>query len=353
MSGEEAEKVGGGQTLSSFFSSCYKDFRSLDSLPHPKRDEKTQELISKLTAIARHTDRAGLFSRNEDLEDVHVSDLKFLLTDFLLGELHFGVSSPEGRLGHIRTALVYWRSFVERLFDYGLVSEADKEALKTESGESEASRDKAKDPMVKRSEKIARFKRSKDLDSKADALFERLRKAGGAGSSSSEDNFEFSLLGIDEEVASDLLKALIERAVITTIERVPMAEQEIQILEMMERQGGPGRAEALEPSPPPRKKPFILRINDPSELRELYKERVFQPHYELPSVSLAEFAEMEMAQLQERERKAAERKREEAIVASFESEAAREEAEEMKARGWDDWKDDNPRGWGNKKGNVG
>merc|ERR1712217_439731 len=73
---------------------------------------------------------------------------------------------------------------------------------------------------------------------------------------------------------------------------------ELPLLEMMMARGGPGAA------PPPRKitedeKPFILRIQDKAELLRLYKEMVFQCPYELPTMTLAECADIEMQQAQD------------------------------------------------------
>merc|ERR1712083_360076 len=89
--------------------------------------------------------------------------------------------------------------------------------------------------------------------------------------------------------------ALIGRSVATTAENISSAEQEMPLLEMMMARGGPGAA------PPPRaipedEKPFILRIQDKAELMSLYNEMVFQCPYELPTMTLAECADIEMEQ---------------------------------------------------------
>merc|ERR1719375_2521745 len=76
------------------------------------------------------------------------------------------------------------------------------------------------------------------------------------------------------------------------------------MLEMMMRGARP---EA--PPPDPDKKPWILQINDKSELHKLYLQQVFQPDVPLPTMTLAECAEIEMQQVEERT--AAQRERQE------------------------------------------
>merc|ERR1712039_308497 len=129
---------------------------------------------------------------------------------------------------------------------------------------------------------------------------------------------------------------------------------------MMAR-GGPGNA------PPPRRvsedeKPFILRIQDKSELMKLYKEMVFQCPFEAPTMTLAECAEIEMEQARQQQSSKAHRER---LAADDEDkrwwggdrygskEDDDEERKIYKDRDWDDWKDEHPWGSGNKMANVG
>jgi len=80
--------------------------------------------------------------------------------------------------------------------------------------------------------------------------------------------------------------------------------------------------------------------------------QVFQPSWNQPTMSLQEYAEMEMKMAEEREERgrAAERKRKE--KEENETEEERDEREAMEKRKWDNWKDDNPKGSGNKMVNT-
>lgn len=76
---------------------------------------------------------------------------------------------------------------------------------------------------------------------------------------------------------------------------------------------------------------------------------VFRPGHSLPTMSIEEYLDQEMERgnflsggTEEPKKKEADDNDEEAI-----------NAETIKARNWDDFKDDNPKGWGNKGGRIG
>ena len=109
-------------------------------------------------------------------------------------------------------------------------------------------------------------------------------------------------------------------------------------------------------------KPFMVKINDERDLaalvtRESIRRSVFRPDVALPTMSLAEFAASEMAQI-ERQQKAASYAKfvgdyEKSQIGHYTHARVEEEEAEDKARAWDDWKDLNPRGSGNRGGNRG
>jgi hypothetical protein len=75
---------------------------------------------------------------------------------------------------------------------------------------------------------------------------------------------------------------------------------------------------------------------------------VFRPSHALPTMSLAEFAEQEMADARRREE---ESKKAEAARQAVDLDREEDhEREQQRLRSWDDWKDDNKRGSGNLKG---
>ena len=80
------------------------------------------------------------------------------------------------------------------------------------------------------------------------------------------------------------------------------------------------------------------------DLRQQYKEQVFRPGHNQPTMSLEEFAEMEVAEAMEREAKEAEAARLKAEEDSEDEEVL--ERERKRVSEMDDWKDYVPKGRG-------
>merc|ERR1711957_476462 len=112
--------------------------------------------------------------------------------------------------------------------------------------------------------------------------------------------------------------------------------------------------------PPAAEKPWIVQIQDKAECTRLYKEMVFQCPHSQPTMTLDECADIEMAQMREKTeaKSSAERHQqyeEDDRWLCGDRQGAREADEEehktYKDRNWDDWKDENPWGSGNKMAN--
>ncbi|EPS58868.1 hypothetical protein M569_15945, partial [Genlisea aurea] len=101
--------------------------------------------------------------------------------------------------------------------------------------------------------------------------------------------------------------------------------------------------------------PASLVSRNPTSERERIAAQVFQPHYRLPTMSIEEAGLKEMEIMNRWQERNGEMIKE--ANSSWyrgddkrrEDEDDEDEAAEEKARAWDDWKDDNPRGAGNKK----
>ncbi|CAN6276041.1 unnamed protein product [Urochloa humidicola] len=87
--------------------------------------------------------------------------------------------------------------------------------------------------------------------------------------------------------------------------------------------------------------------------RERMSAQVFQPGYRLPTMSIEEAGLREMKMMEKWQERTAKMIKEANSAwhkdGSSSAPQEDEDAEEAKARAWDDWKDDNPRGAGNKK----
>lgn len=312
----------------------------------PPTQGELDDLATKLKAIALRVGQLRLFSPNEELDDIGTADLKFLLVPSLLGMVLGATRDLEPRPRALRQALVCWRGFAADCGRLGVAHRDDMRCIDRDGEES-------LDAMSKRDEKIARYKRSKELDEKCAYLFGKKREVLG-------DEFHWGHgSGFDEDMERELVLALLGRAVAQAAEDIGSAEQELPLLDMMAARGGPGKGKR-EP-PPAAEKPWVVRIQDKAECHRLYKEMVFQCPYEQPTVSLEEYADHEMAQM--RAQKEAKHASEQRCRADDDDrwlcgdrqgarEAAEEEQKTYKDRDWDDWKDEHPFGSGNKNHNC-
>jgi immunoglobulin-binding protein 1 len=306
-------------------------------------------LVDKLKAIAWHVDQLRLFSPNEELDDINTSDLKFLLVTFLLAETVAAEQDMEKRLGAVKTAMVFWKMFGQHCERLGVAHADDLAAL--------ARCDEESLPQAKkREEKIARFRRSKEFDDKCAYYFAKKKRDVG-------DEFQWGSYGgtFDEEMERELILSLLRSSVIKSLENLGSAQRELPMLEMLAARGGLNAPPPKVPPPEPTE-PWIMRIRNKAELDQLYRQQVFQPSIPLPTMTLAEAAEYEMADMRRRQELEEQKKRASAAEVTerwFDGDryGAQEDFEDElkadKARDWDDWKDDNPKGSGNRMANVG
>ena len=92
-----------------------------------------------------------------------------------------------------------------------------------------------------------------------------------------------------------------------------------------------------------------------SHSRETVKATVFGPGVPPPTISLEEFADMEKAAAEDRAKRQAEapkgpRRYNQLVADGDEDDLDLVDEAILEDRKWDDWKDENPRGWGNKMG---
>lgn len=335
-------------SLAREFYDAYKSYSTfIRTEAKSPEQQDLDDLSSKLKAIAFYVRRLRLFSPNEELDDISTCDLKFLILPYLLAEVAGATRDMDKRLGLVKQAIVFWRAFAH---DCERLKVADDEDLKAIDRDPEA----RLDPMTKRDEKIARYKRSKELDEKIEYLFSKKKESIG-------DELKWGSGGqFDEDMERDLILALIRRGVSGTVENITCALQELPMLEMMMARGGPGKGPVEKP--PQKEKPFIMQIKNKDELMQIYADMVFQCPHPLPTMTLAECADIEMADAQDRqqrEQNAQMRQQLEQDRRWFGGDRnGSQEVEEdgqktYKDREWDDWKDEHPWGSGNKMANVG
>jgi len=335
------------QSLGSRFYDAFRRYTSMLRLAADPPEQKDLDvLMQQLKEIGANVMQLRLFSPNEELDDISTMDLKYLLVPYMLAEVVAATRDMEKRLGSLRQALVFWRAFAADCQRLCIGHADDYVAIDREQ--------ESADPATKREEKIARYKRCKELDEKVAYLFSKKREdlgdeyLWGAGSS------------FDEDMERDLILMLLRRAVASVPENITSAQQELPLLEMMIARGGPGAGPVQ--NEPVREKPYMVRIQDRSELQKLYREMVFRCPHPLATMSIEEAADLE---IQEMHAKEAERAIQEAHSRAMDADrwwdgdryGAKEDWEDeqrlYKDRDFDEFKDEHPWGSGNKMANIG
>ncbi|KAJ2649349.1 Type 2A phosphatase-associated protein 42 [Coemansia sp. RSA 1250] len=301
---------------------------------------KVSEIVKQLEICLEQVDKLSLFSSNETTEDYSTGELKLLLIHAYLGEV---IQKQQGsRVQALEQARSHYSKFL---------------TLCKELEISEANPREPRDAGATRMQKIERYKQMRTMEQEIRQLEEHLAQ-------------ETDMEQVEREHAVKLIKLKIYQ--VEDDENLLASELEMarQMEQMKER-------DTREPAKPdtswrldehsvkldPRTnqpvalpvfndkgqpmRPFVLTGRG-SERQEI-RDRVFRPGWALPTMSVDEYLQ------QEKERgniiSGGGKEPESKQVDEDDYEAL--DAETMKQREWDDFKDDNPRGWGNRGGNRG
>lgn len=351
---------------------------------------RCDEMVSKL----------GLFSSNETVDDVSTANLKYILVPFYLGEL-IEKLAKEDRIEILKMSHAQFKEFISICEALELVPEEEIEFSKPAST----------DLAAARARKIARFKRQKAAEAKLQEIKERKERRGrslrASALSTPIEVWEEDLLDDDGEEREAWLTT-ISLAICKAFDLLDMLKKEEEMLVAVKEQSSQegnddfarellderaqkaeiwhktaaSRSPFLKPSQPITCATFAQDVIEgrakasqahehkhqplifgPASLiggnitseRERMAAQVFQPGHRLPTMSIEEagLKEMEiMNKWQERNTKLMEE-----ANSSWHKHGTRRENDDEddddeaqeKARAWDDWKDDHPRGAGNKK----
>ncbi|KAG0379116.1 hypothetical protein BGX24_001642 [Mortierella sp. AD032] len=317
---------------------------------------KVNQSIRGFELSSRMVRQLSLFSENEFMEDISTKDLRFLLTEYYLGELFLKRVTPN-RLADLNTGKEHLDHFLLQCETHDILTSGDKKYLE------QLTTNAPKDAATRRGEKIARFKREKEMRNQ----IEEFHKILGTTNSGYEGELSSEL----EDQYRDFVILHLQYAIFQTMEQLVSIQQEIPMLQQMaERKAAQGSNDgraadrskddtrdgavdqstiwnATGPLMDPQGRP--LRPFMITNKRNEMMKGVFRPGHSLPTMTIEEYLDQEMERgnflsggTEEPKKKEADDNDEEAV-----------NAETIKARNWDDFKDDNPKGWGNKGGNIG
>ncbi|XP_058183776.1 PP2A regulatory subunit TAP46 [Rhododendron vialii] len=358
--------------------------------------KRCEEMVGKL----------GLFSSNETKDDISTTNLKYILVPYYLAELTEKIAQDD-RIQVVKASQAKLKEFMSFCEAMELVPEEELESFVQGGPNSSADRRAKKIARFKRQ----RAAESKLLEIK-ERKERRGRSTKATALSTPVEAVEEDVLDDDGEEEREAWLTTISLAICKAFDLLEMLKKEEEILSAIkEKQLQEGEKEVSQAILDDRTKmaearhrdaaarvrytipaqpitcatfaqdviegraqvsqahehkhqplifgPASLVGGNPTSERERMAAQVFQPSYRLPTMSIEEagLREMEMMnKFQERNAKLME----EANSAWYkdnaklrpgqeEDEDEDDDAAQDKARAWDDWKDDNPRGAGNKK----
>ncbi|KAG7518648.1 immunoglobulin-binding protein 1 [Solea senegalensis] len=308
---------------------------------------KVKRGIAMLEEASRMVAQLSLFSPNEELEEVATADLKYLMLPALLGALTMKQTSREKRLEIVQTARAYFIDFLRRCKEYNASHFELPTSREEDTNHSDDSSESGTSVKVKsvpqssdlvamaaqRQAKIERYRQKKELETRLSDV----RRAIDSGQA-------------DDEVSRDFYLLNVRRWIAVCLEEVESIDQEMEILKKMVFLKDSAPKQPAHPARPPMK-PFILT-------KDAVQASVFGTGYpSLPTMTVDEWYD------QHRKHGALPDQgipRKVTVDKDTDAEEMEEEEKEknaeqddeeslMKARNWDDWKDDHRRGYGNRK----
>ncbi len=339
-----------------------------------------EQAVVLLETVQQDVYALSLFSSNETIEDISTKSLPFLAVEHFLAMALVSLPVQQGKIANrrklVKRSIELWSSFLGKLEKLELLSKEEiKEyhlLLEDVGGDDLLLRPL---PPPNRDVKIARFKakqQTKREIERIQALRERRLRCGIAA--------EEEVDGYDDEGLQRTLAhqdLILQKA--DALENWAQSKQELPMIEMMvqreeesqhiQRHNGKGPGSANEERPPPfSDKPLqVTQITKDATgqiqvRREEIRSKVFRPGWNQPTMSLEELGEREYHAAIEREARQKEaeankmdepRRYEDLVRDGMEDNVDLVDASAKLDRDWDDWKDQNPRGSGNKMGNRG
>ena len=351
----------------------------------------------------------AIFSTNESLNDVSTSSLSLLSVEYHMAKayLHLPFQSSKERWRNVTKAMELFHLFLSRCHDYETIFDDNLRAQyenvlsiheSHHHGSSSSNNDAIdidetstiynyKIPPQSRDEKIQNYKLTKTISSQISNYKSKMEQRTRLSLSQEDvlDGFDHDSLLRSLTLQELILHGLDSLAEIHSVSlELQMLQMSVQHEERMshEQQYRHGRSNdsnrnhdnlstnrRRQQPPTTSNKPMTLThiTQDPitNQLlfqKEVVQKTIFRPSWNQPTMSLSDFAQKEMEDAKERaerqkqseeEQRDKPRRYEYLVRDGLEDDAKLVDASAKVDRDWDDWKDENPRGSGNKMGDVG
>ncbi|CAD2100394.1 hypothetical protein YYG_03615 [Plasmodium vinckei petteri] len=358
------------------------------------KDEIIDHLIYSFKLIGKYISSSDIFSKNEEVDDIHTKYLKFLLIPHILGSLCYETINIDIRFDRLKDAKLYFNEFITIVNIYNIVQineylyddddeSCDRDIYKSSSG--------AHNAINRRNIKIKRVKDEKKYQQIYNELAKtNLKKRENLNFTLHEDDNDNNYQSnYDDEEYREMYLSIIKYKLIQTLNTIDLMDTEMLVLEMRNKEMSKKNDEkknsehghnfpSLSNDNKPAnytKKPVIfkikknMQISDITQIRNYYKELVFKPFHNLPTISLEECAQIEsqyaLKGINNSENKNKKGKNKNAGNGElsdtdddnedddYYKKCMEEELEKDKNdREWDDWKYMHQKGIGNKNRNI-
>lgn len=322
----------------------------LETSSNPLGDsfESIDGVLDCLHRAAFLIDSLGIFSANEDFDDVASADVKYLLVPYYQAELvqrlpaatvdndatKKSLPALHERLRALYRAQEFYNSFLHQAQQYSLTTSSSTLLVKQADSQDQ------KHMQESREEKIKRFKLRRSLETRLQAVSPHLSANPEQRDAQEREYYELK----------------IRLSALDSFQKLSMVKQEIEILSHAVEHFYDSKEASEEGSPSFTKDGLLVQLGQAADVlrtslnrRQQLENQVFRASHLLPTVTVEEFGRMELAAAQERSQKSVQRESERQQALAMLSKEEMNEVEVARQRAWDDWKDVNPRGWGNSK----
>lgn len=154
------------ETLSELFTSTWKQFESIENSDDPVASQTYQDniksCIEKLICCTRMVNMLGLFSSNEEVQEVSTGNLRFFLLPAFLGELTLKITDMD-RKTCISNAFIYFKDFLTRCRSYKIATKDLSSYIDCKESNNNEKVTKKPPRAQTREEKIATYKENKNF----------------------------------------------------------------------------------------------------------------------------------------------------------------------------------------------
>lgn len=344
-------------SVSELFNGAELSYFNLQEKGASSQDE-INSCIEKVQAAILAVERESCFSKNEELDDYSTFSLKYLFLDYYLGKIYSltMATDPSVRISHLNFAMENFYKYLTTCGNLRLLHEEDLPIKDTDVS-------KVYSAEEKRSRKIAKFKRQKEAQQQINSLKRLLAKFKDDTDSDQEEEIRrLSILQLQSYARE-------------SIDDLDIIKEELKLLElkrtMADPQGPMSSSGNYYPPQPPGDLSMsgggpggpglsVVRLNKVGDevimQRDQIHGTVFGGGIAPPTMSLEAYADRQMADAMARQQ--AENQAEEGVVRrqkdlerdGEEDDLALSELATVKDREWDEFREENPKGWGNKMG---